>query len=171
MTCFKLRSFWAVWSVLLPMFLVVAPAFCASTSGSAGVLLTGTLEDLSVQAVSAPATPTAFARDMSRVTLKTGWAVAPHATTFQFSATYIPRGARSIPGWDTTGEVGIQLQNSGSAGTASRLAPGAANVYATTVPANGPVSRTEQIRVEQMLNGQAGASAASGTVRIRVQAL
>jgi len=143
---YKLRFFRAVLSALLPLVMLMtsAPAWCgARASRSAGLVLTGILEDFSVEAVSAPAAAMRSSSDGS-VTLQSNWAVRAHMTTIRMSARIVPQGAVADP---ERGAVNVFTQSGGAT--------------------NFPVSRTDQVRLAR----QAAGGATTGTVQIMVQAL
>lgn len=126
------------------MLLTSAPAWCRATaSPSAGLVLTGVLEDFSVEAVSAPAAAMRLSSGDS-VTLKTNWAVAAHMTTIRMSARMVPQGSVAGPERNV---VNVFTQSGGAT--------------------NFPVSRTDRVQLMR----QAAGGATSGTVQIVVQAL
>lgn len=126
------------------MALMAGPAWCGTTrSPSAGLVLTATLEDLSVKAVSATAPALPLSSDGS-VTLASNWAVRAHMTTIRMSARIVQPGAVAGP---EQGAVTVFTQSGGAT--------------------NFPVSRRDQVHLVR----QAAGGATTGTVQIMVQAL
>jgi len=140
---FRLQYRWAVVSAILPMLFTAAPAVCGTmVSRSAGLVLTATVEGLSVEAVSAPVSAMRLGND-NRVTLKSFWAVPAHTTTIRVSARMAP-------------EAGVATPNAG-----------AVNVFTESAGAtNFPVSRMDRVDLVR----QAAGAARSGAVQIVVQA-
>jgi hypothetical protein len=149
MNCCRQRFFQTVVFGTLSVLLAV-PAFGrATTSGSAGVGLTGVLQGVSVEAFSAPERPLAAGADVGPVRLQSLMAVPAHFTTIRVSAKFVPQQSGSL-----------------------HRGGGEVKVFAQPARDNWPVSRMDQVDVQRLVHpDRLAGGAPSGTVKILVQAL
>ncbi len=150
MNCCRLRFFQAFVFGILPT-LLATPAFGRTTSsGSAGLGLTGVLQGISVEAVNATERPLAPGADAGRVRLQSLMAVPAHFTTIRVSAKFVAQQA----GW-------------------SHRDDGEVKVFAQPARDSWPVSRMDQVDVQRLVHSGrvAAGGAPSGIVKILVQAL